>query len=46
MIDRFWESYQDGRIKAPEDLLSYAGSICGQELPTPVIGQSVGEMAA
>jgi hypothetical protein len=46
MIDRFWESYQDGRIKAPEDLLSYAGSICGQEPPTPVIGQSVGEMAA
>jgi hypothetical protein len=47
-IDRFWETYQDGLIKAPEDLLSYASSICGQELAAPpsMIGQSAGEMAA
>jgi hypothetical protein len=39
-IDRFLEIYQDGRIKAPEDILTHIDSGHTQELPAPslVIG--------
>jgi hypothetical protein len=48
MIDRFWETYRDGQIKAPADILTYVDSSYAQELtaPLPMIGQSVGGVAA
>ena len=46
-IDRFLDTYQDGRIKTPEDILPLLDSSRPQELTAPllVIGQSVGQMA-
>src|SRR5215510_8880128 len=48
LINRFLETYQDGQIKTPEDILTYLNSSCVQGLttPSPAIRQSVGEMAA
>jgi len=48
MINRFLETYQNGQIKTLEDVLAYINSICAQDLtaPLPMIGQSIGEMAA
>jgi len=45
-INRFLETYQEGRIKSLEDILTYINSSCAQDLTTslPMIGQSVGEM--
>ena len=47
-IDRFLDTYQDGRIKTPEDILPHIDSSHAQDLTSPllVIGQSVGQMAA
>jgi len=40
MINRFLESYQEGRIKTLEDILTFINSICVKDLtaPSPVIG--------
>ena len=48
LINRFLESYQEGRIKTLEDILAFINSICVKDptAPLPVIGQNVGEMAA
>lgn len=43
-LDRFLETYQDGRIKTPEDILDFIKSICMKD--QHVIGQNAGEMAA
>jgi hypothetical protein len=47
MIDRFLDTYQDGRIKTAEDILPHIDSSCARELTAPllVIGQNVGQMA-
>jgi hypothetical protein len=47
-IDRFLDTYQDGRIKIPEDILPHIDSSRAQDLTAPllVIEQSVGQMAA
>jgi len=47
-IDRFTEIYLGGEIMTPEDILTYISSISAQDLaaPSPVVEQSVGEMAA
>jgi len=47
-IDRFLGTYQEGRIKTPEDILTHINSSCAQDLTAPllVIGQSLGETAA
>ena len=46
-IDRFLDTYQDGKIKTPEDNLPHIDSSHAQDLTSPllVIGQSVGQMA-
>src|SRR5687767_1859579 len=43
-IDRFMDTYQDGGIKSPEDILPY---IDAQALTAPsvMIGQDIGRMA-
>ncbi len=48
LINRFLESYQEGRIKPLEDIPAFINSICVNDLtaPLPVIGQNGGEMAA
>lgn len=48
MINRFLETYQEEQIKTLEDILAFINSICVKDLtaPLPLIGQSVGEMAA
>jgi len=40
LINRFLESYQEGRIKTLEDILTFINSICVKDLtaPLPVIG--------
>jgi len=40
LINRFLESYQEGRIKTLEDVLTFINSICVKDLtaPLPVIG--------
>jgi len=47
-IDRFLDTYQEGRIKTPEDILPHIDSSRAQDLTAPllVIGQSVGQMTA
>ncbi len=47
-IDRFLDTYQDGRIKTPEDILPHIDSSRAQDLIAHVlvIGESVGQMAA
>jgi hypothetical protein len=47
-IDRFLDTYQEGRIKTPEDILTHIDSSRAQDLTAPllVIGQCVGQMAA
>ncbi len=47
-IDRFLDTYQDGRIEIPEDVLPHIDSSRARDLTAPllVIGQSVGRMAA
>jgi len=47
-IDRFLDTYQDGQIKTPEDILPHIDSSRAQDLTGPllVIGQGVGQMAA
>jgi len=47
-IDRFLDTYQDGRIKTPEDILPHIDSSRDQDLIAHVlvIGESVGQMAA
>jgi hypothetical protein len=46
-IDRFLDTYQDGRIKTPEDILPLIDSSRAQDLTAPllVIEQSLGQMA-
>jgi hypothetical protein len=47
-IDRFLETYQDGRIKTPEDILTHIDSGRAQDPTSPslVIRQGVGQVAA
>ena len=47
-INRFLDTYRDGRIKTPEDILPLIDSSRAQDLTAHVlvIGQSVGQMAA
>ena len=46
-IDRFMDTYRDGRIKTPEDILPLIDLSRAQGLTAPllVIGQIVGQMA-
>jgi hypothetical protein len=46
-IDHFWEIYQDGRIKTPEDILTHIDPGRAQDMTAPshVIGQTVGKVA-
>jgi len=43
-IDRFLDTYQDGQMKTPEDILTHIDSSRAQELTAPllVIGRGVG----
>src|SRR5215510_4944909 len=47
-IDRFLDTYRDGRIKTPEDILPLIDSSRAQDLThaLPVIGQGVGQVTA
>jgi hypothetical protein len=47
-INRFLEAYQKGQIKTIEDILIFVDSMRAKDkvMPSPVIEQSVGEMAA
>ncbi len=47
-INRFLETYQERQIKTLEDILIFIDSMRAKdkEMPSPVIEQSVGEMAA
>jgi hypothetical protein len=47
-INRFLETYQEGQIKTLEDILIFIDSMRAKDkvMPSPVIEQSVGEMAA
>ncbi|HKQ76076.1 MAG TPA: hypothetical protein VJ810_20445 [Blastocatellia bacterium] len=48
LINRFLETYQEGRIKTLEDVLAFINSFCVKDrtTPLPVIDQAVGELAA
>ena len=48
LINRFLESYQEGRIMTLEDVLTFINSIRVKDLtePLPLIRQNVDEMAA
>jgi hypothetical protein len=47
-INRFWEIYQDGQIKTPEDILTHIDSGRAQDMTAPslVIGLGAGRIAA
>jgi hypothetical protein len=47
-INHFLEAYQKGQIKTLEDILIFIDSMRAKDkvMPSPVIEQSVGEMAA
>jgi len=46
-IDRFLDTYRDGRIKTPEDVLPHIDSSRAQDMePLIVTGQGVGRMEA
>jgi hypothetical protein len=48
LINRFLESYQEGRIKTLEDALTFINPFCAKDLTTslPMIGESIDDMAA
>ena len=47
-VERYLDTYRDGRIKTPEDALTHVDSSRAQDLtaPSPVVGRGVDEMAA